>query len=83
MSFEEFEHQARLYVVGALEHEELGEFENARREFGGRAEACIIECRRLNEVFALTLRPQAPREDAKNRLMSLIQKSLKEKSRVV
>jgi hypothetical protein len=83
MSFEEFEHQARLYVVGALEHEELGAFEDARRSFGAQAEACIIECRRLNEVFALTLRPQAPRQEAKDRLMSLIQKSLREKSRQV
>jgi anti-sigma-K factor RskA len=81
MSFEEFEHQARLYVVGALEHEELAAFETARHEHGAKAESSINECRRLSAAFALTLRPQAPKQDAKARLMAMIQKSLHEKSR--
>ena len=34
MSFEEFQNCARLFVVGALEPDEMAEFETARREFG-------------------------------------------------
>ena len=34
MNFNEFQNQARLYVIGALESEELEEFENARKKFG-------------------------------------------------
>lgn len=41
MSFEEFQNRARLFVVGALEPDEMAEFENARREFGEKAEAFI------------------------------------------
>ena len=32
MSFDEFQNQARLYVIGALEPEEPEEFEEARRQ---------------------------------------------------
>jgi hypothetical protein len=80
MTFEEFEDQARLYVVGALDPGEIAAFDAARRGHGARAEACINDCRRLNTAFALTLRPHAPQHDAKEKLMSLIQKSLRERS---
>ena len=60
MSFEEFENKARLYVVGALEGEEFDDFAEARRDYGERAEDFINECRKLNAVFALSLRPHAP-----------------------
>jgi hypothetical protein len=80
MSFEEFENQARLYVVGALDDSEMTSFDDARQQFGSRAEAFITECRRLNAAFALSLRPKAPKVDAKEKLMSLIQKSLGEQS---
>ena len=75
MNFEEFENLARLYVVGALEDAEMLAFEEARKEFGERAESLIQECRKLNAAFALSLRPHAPKVDAKERLMALIQKS--------
>ena len=75
MNFEEFENQARLYVVGALDDAEMAAFEEARQEYGERAELLIQECRRLNAAFALSLRPRAPKVDAKERLMALIQKS--------
>jgi len=78
MIFEEFEDQARLYVVGALDAVEEAAFEAARRTHGARAEACINDCRRLNTAFALTLRPHPPQHDAKEKLMSLIRKSLSE-----
>ena len=34
MNFSEFQNQSRLYVIGALEAEELEEFEKARKKFG-------------------------------------------------
>ena len=34
MSFDQYQNQARLYVIGALEPEELEEFEQARKDFG-------------------------------------------------
>jgi hypothetical protein len=79
MSFEEFEHQARLYVLDSIEEDERAAFETARREFGQRAESVIDECRRLHAAFALALRPQPPKQEAKAKLMALIQKSLAEK----
>jgi len=79
MSFEEFEHRARLYVLGALEHDEVVAFEVERAAFGQRAENVIEDCRRLNAAFALALHPQPPRQEAKAKLMSLIQKSLLER----
>ena len=75
MSFEQFENQARLYVVGALDDEEMAAFEQARKEFGPRAEAFVQECRKLSAAFALSLRPRAPKVDAKEKLMALIRKS--------
>jgi hypothetical protein len=78
MNSEQFENQARLYIVGALDDAELVAFQHARGQFGEQAEAFIRECHRLNEVFALSLRPRAPKVNAKERLMSLIQRSLRD-----
>lgn len=72
MNFDEFEHLARLYVVGALDEEEMDRFIEARRHFGDRAETSINEFRRLNSVFALSLRPHAPRPETKNSLLRRI-----------
>ena len=44
MSFEEFQNCARLYVIGALEPEELQEFEAARKQYGTKAEDFINNC---------------------------------------
>jgi len=79
MSFEEFEHQARLYVLEAMDDDERASFEAARRQFGQPAESVIEECKRLNAAFALALRPQPPKQEAKAKLMASIQKSLAEK----
>ena len=57
MSFEEFQNQSRLYVIGALDPEEQEEFERARAKFGKKAEDFITECYGLHEAFALSLRP--------------------------
>ena len=57
MNFEQFQNQSRLYVIGALEAEELEEFEKARKKFGKKAEDFISKCYALHEAFALSLRP--------------------------
>jgi hypothetical protein len=72
MSFEEFQNQARLYVIGALEHEELDEFEQARKTFGQKGEDFIAECYALHEAFALSLRPAKASAAIKDRLMSMV-----------
>jgi hypothetical protein len=72
MSFEEFENQARLYVIGALEPEELEGFEQARKSFGQRAEDVITDCYSMHEAFALSLRPAKSSDALKDRLMSMV-----------
>jgi hypothetical protein len=72
MTFEDFQHLARLYVVGALDLDDLSHFEEGMRLFGEAAEEYVQECRRLESVFALSLRPAAVKEDAKSRLLAMI-----------
>jgi hypothetical protein len=72
MSFEEFQTQARLYVIGALDPDELTDFEDARKEFGHRAEDVISECYALHEAFALSLKPAKSSAAIKDRLMSMV-----------
>ena len=72
MSFDEFQNQARLYVIGALEPEELEAFEEARKDFGQKAEDFIGECYTMHEAFALSLRPAKSSDALKDRLMSMV-----------
>jgi hypothetical protein len=72
MSFDEFQNRARLYVIGALEPDELEEFETARKEFGGKGEDFINECYALHEAFALSLKPAASSTSIKDRLMARV-----------
>ena len=72
MSFEDFQAQARLYVIGALDSDELADFESARKEFGERAENVIGECYALHEAFALSLKPAKSSAAIKDRLMSMV-----------
>ena len=72
MSFEEFQNQARLYVIGALEPEETEAFEQARKDFGQKAEDHITECYSMHEAFALSLRPAKSSDALKERLMSMV-----------
>jgi len=72
MNFEEFQNQSRLYVIGALEPEELEEFERARKKFGKKGEDFITECYGLHEAFALSLRPARASAAIKERLMSMV-----------
>jgi hypothetical protein len=72
MNFNEFENQARLYVIGALEADELEEFENARKKFGKKGEDFITKCYALHEAFALSLRPAKASANIKERLMAMV-----------
>ena len=76
MNFEEFENKARLYVVGAIDDDDLDAFRQARREFGERAEDFISECRKLNAVFALSLRPRPPRPETREKLLAQIREAM-------
>ena len=72
MSFEEFQNCARLYVIGALEPEELQEFEAARKQYGSAAEDFINQCYGLHEAFALSLKPAKASSAIKDKLMSMV-----------
>ncbi len=72
MNFEQFQNQSRLYVIGALEPEEVEEFEKARKKFGKKAEDFITKCYALHEAFALSLRPAKASAAIKDRLMSMV-----------
>jgi hypothetical protein len=74
MSFEEFQNQARLYVIGALEAEETEAFELARKQFGQKAEDYIVQCYDMHEAFALSLRPAKSSDALKERLMTMVRK---------
>ena len=72
MNFDEFQNRARLYVIGALEPEEIEAFEDARKEFGQQAEDFIGKCYNLHEAFALSLKPAKSSDAIKNRLMNMV-----------
>jgi len=72
MNFSEFQNQSRLYVIGALEADELEEFEKARKKFGKKAEDFITKSYALHEAFALSLRPAKSSAAIKDRLMAMV-----------
>jgi hypothetical protein len=72
MNFSEFQNQARLYVIGAVEGEELEEFERARQKFGKKGEDFITKCYALHEAFALSLQPAKASSAIKDRLMAMV-----------
>jgi hypothetical protein len=72
MNFEQFQNQSRLYVIGALDPDELEEFEQARRKFGKKADDFISKCYALHEAFALSLRPAKSSDAIKERLMAMV-----------
>jgi hypothetical protein len=71
MNFEEFQNQSRLYVIGALEPEELEEFERERKKCGKKAEDFVIQCYALHESFRLSLRTAAV-SAVKERVMAMV-----------
>jgi hypothetical protein len=72
MNFSEFQNQSLLYVIGALEPEELEEFEKARKKFGKKGEEFITKCYALHEAFVLSLRPAKASAAIKERLMAMV-----------
>ena len=74
MNFEEFQSQSRLYVIGALEPEEVEEFERERKKFGKKAEDFVTRCHALHEAFALSLRSAKASAAIKEQLMSMVRK---------
>ncbi len=76
MNSEDFESKARLYVLGAMDDDELLEFDRQRHELGSEAERVIQECERLNSIFALSLRPTPPKPDTKQRLLDMVHAAL-------
>ena len=72
MSFEEFQNSARLYVIGALEPDELQDFEGARKIYGAAAEEFINQCYSLHEAFALSLKPAKASAAIKDQLMAMV-----------
>ena len=72
MNFEQFQNRSRLYVIGALEPEEMEEFERARKKFGKKAEDFITKSYALHEAFALSLRPAKSSDAIKERLMAMV-----------
>ena len=72
MKSEEFQNQSRLYVIGALEPEEMEEFERERKKLGENAEDSITQCCALHEAFALSVRPAKASAAIKERLMSMV-----------
>ena len=78
MSFEEFQNSARLYVIGALEPEELQDFEAARKQYGAAAEDFIQQCYGLHEAFALSLKPARASTAIKDKLMAMVRERQKQ-----
>ena len=76
MNSEDFESKARLYVLGAMDDEELHDFDHLRHEMGSEAELIIQECERLNSMFALSLRPTPPKPATKQRLLDMVNAAL-------
>ncbi len=78
MNFDEFQNLARLYVVGALDAEDIDSFKQARADLGAKGEDFIRECRKLNSMFALSLRPQAPRSETREKLLERIRATMQQ-----
>ncbi len=71
MNLEEFQHLARLYAIGALEPDELREFQTVRAFLGPRAERYITDCRRLNDAIVSDLEPIPPSPTAREKVLRL------------
>ena len=72
MNFEKFQNQSRLYVIGALESEEVEEFEREREKFGKKAEDFVTQCYALHQAFALSLRSLKDSAAIKEQLIFMV-----------
>ena len=76
MDFDEFQNCAPLYVIGALEPEEIKDFEEGLERFGEKAKQLLRHCRALHESFALRVRPRKSLVTLKERVMSRVRSKL-------
>ena len=76
MNFDDFQHLARLYVVGALDDEEMEQFVIARADYADEAEQFLNECQRLHGAFALSLNPVRPKPETKSALLERLRREL-------
>ena len=72
LTFQEFQNRARLYVIGALDPEEIPSFKAATTAFGPKAQSFIRECCALRDAFALSLRPPRVATAIRDRLSSRV-----------
>jgi hypothetical protein len=72
VTFERFQNYARLYVVGALDSEEMEKFELARERHGPAAQEFVDECNCRHESLELSLKPAAKMQAIKTRLLSMV-----------
>ena len=82
MNFEEFQNRSRLYVIGALDPEEVEEFERERQRCGKRAEDFVTQCYALHESFTLSLR-SATVSAIKERVMAMVREQNKLRTREI
>ena len=61
-------------MIGALEPEELEEFERERKKSGKKAEDVVTQCCALHEAFSLSLRSAKASAAIKEQLLSLVRK---------
>ena len=73
MSFEEFQNQARLYVIGALEADET-KLLSWPKNILGKKQKITSPNATMHEAFALSLRPAKSSEALKERLMAMVRK---------
>jgi len=72
MTFEEFQNYARLYVLGALEPQEIARFEFAKEQYGPAAQEFVDECNCRRERLELSLKPAKKLEAIKAQLLSMV-----------
>jgi len=82
MSFEEFQNYARLYVIGALEPQEIAKFEFAKEQYGPAAQEFVDECNFRHERLELSLKPAKKLEAIKAQLLSMVSRRSPTQSRI-
>ena len=71
--YKEFQNRSRLYVIGALEPEEMRKLSESAKSWAKRRKNSITQCYALHEAFAISVRPaKASTSNKKNRLMSMV-----------
>ena len=72
MTYEEFQHLARLYALDALEPDELREFRTALAFYGERASRYVAQCRKVNDALSLRHDPIPPDPTTREKILRMI-----------